>query len=460
MRSEIRLVHTADSHIGYKQYHSEIRRQDFLNAFSSVINDSIEMNVDAVIHAGDLFDTRNPTLDDILDTIAILSKLKSADIPFLAIVGNHESKQNSQWLDLFENMGIAVRLGTEPYRIDGVSIYGIDNISRSKISSFDYSLFNAQEESDYNIIVMHQLMKPFSFGEWDCREVIDSLPFNVDAILLGDYHIHDKTMVGDAWVTYSGSTERNSASEKERRSYNIVKISDSGIDISRRHIPTREFAFIPVNISGVSDIYEDIFGKIDEHNLKDRVVFVDIHGETSVPVSYTDIEEHLRNRGALVSRVRDMRIAGNRPDNLSISVSFSDPDEAVKKEINRMHLTSAGLLIDEIVRDLNIPKSRVDAESEERIASMMETMDFKQMDFDNEQTYSDNLNAGSEQSEESTQVRKSLIESEVDMVTAQSDDEPETETSKEQSSGKVTDPDRPEQGRHSSLKQHNLGDFL
>lgn len=124
-----------------------------------------------------------------------------------------------------------------------------------------------------------------------------------------------------------------------------------------------------------------------------------------------------------------------------------------------MHLTSAGLLIDEIVRDLNIPKSRVDAESEERIASMMETMDFKQMDFDNEQVYSDNLNSDDKQPEESTQVRRSLIESEVDVVTVQSDEEPETGTSKEQSP-ENTDPARPEQGKQGSLKQHNLGDFL
>src|SRR6056297_1639817 len=128
MERDIRILHTADTHIGYRQYHSEVRRQDFIDAFSRVIDDAIEMKMDAVIHAGDLFDSRNPTLEDILDTINILSKLKQKNIPFLSIVGNHESKQHTQWLDLFESMGIATRLGILPYKIQNVAIYGIDNV--------------------------------------------------------------------------------------------------------------------------------------------------------------------------------------------------------------------------------------------------------------------------------------------------------------------------------------------
>jgi exonuclease SbcD len=125
MVREIRIIHTADTHLGYKQYHSEFRRKDFFDAFEVVINDAVEMQVDAVVHAGDLFDSRNPTLEDLLETINILSRLKAASIPFFGIVGNHESKQNTQWLDLFEEMGLAARLGKKPRLIGDAAIYGI-----------------------------------------------------------------------------------------------------------------------------------------------------------------------------------------------------------------------------------------------------------------------------------------------------------------------------------------------
>ncbi|MDD4248839.1 MAG: metallophosphoesterase, partial [Methanosarcina sp.] len=63
MVHETRILHTADTHLGYRQYHNEVRRQDFFKAFEVVIQDAVDMQVDAVVHAGDLFDSRNPTLE-------------------------------------------------------------------------------------------------------------------------------------------------------------------------------------------------------------------------------------------------------------------------------------------------------------------------------------------------------------------------------------------------------------
>ena len=376
MSREVRLIHTADSHIGYRQYHSEVRRQDFLDAFSVVINDAVEMGVDAVVHAGDLFDSRNPTLDDILDTMNILSRLRNADIPFISIVGNHESKQSTQWLDLFQRMGIATRLGPTPQRVGNVAVYGIDSVPKSKIPVFDYSVFEgAAQDCDHNILVMHQLMNPFPFGEWDCEEVLDSLPFDVNAILLGDYHKYEKVKVRDTWVTYCGSSERNSASEKEERSYNIITINDSGMDISKRRIPTRDFVFIPVELQ---DGPGDIFSSIKEHDVEEKVVFVDISGNPDISVSYSEIEDFLLSNNALVPRVRDMRTGDSVSGEEPLEISFSDPDEAVKQEIKKMNLTSGGIVIDEIVRDSVIGKSKVDLETENRIVGILEDMDFTQ----------------------------------------------------------------------------------
>ena len=103
------------------------------------------MQVDAVVHAGDLFDSRNPTLEDLLETMNLLFRLKAANIPFFGIVGNHESKQNTQWLGLFEEMGLAVRLGKTPRLVGDTAIYGIDSVPKSKIPLYDYSGFEVPE---------------------------------------------------------------------------------------------------------------------------------------------------------------------------------------------------------------------------------------------------------------------------------------------------------------------------
>jgi len=133
-----RVIHTGDTHIGYRQYHSPERRQDYLRAFRQVIDDAIDDEVEAVIHAGDLFHDRRPGLADLQGTISILRDLRAAEIPFLAVVGNHEQKRTGQWLDLLQDLDLANRLGSEPYRIDGTAIYGLDFVPRSKRDDLDY----------------------------------------------------------------------------------------------------------------------------------------------------------------------------------------------------------------------------------------------------------------------------------------------------------------------------------
>ncbi|WP_340820207.1 exonuclease SbcCD subunit D [Methanolobus sp. WCC4] len=374
---EIRIVHTGDTHLGYRQYHSDVRRKDFFNAFSSVVDDAIDMGVDAVVHAGDLFDSRNPTLDDILDAMGLFSKLKDAGIPLLAIVGNHESKQSTQWLDLYSSLGLVTRLGPEPYVLGGVAVYGIDSVAKTKIPLFDYSMFDGKgTAARYNLLVMHQLVKPFAFGEWDIKEVIDSIPFDIHAVLLGDNHKYEITKVDDAWVTYAGSTERNSTAEREPRSYNIVTIGDGGIEISRRTIETRDFVFIPVTLAEGSNALDDVFSTIKEHDITDKVVFVELSGDTMSKLDLSEVEKFLLSRGALVPGIKDLRSGVDSLADSSLKVSFSDPDDVVKEEIRKMNLTSGGLLLDEIIRDPQFVKTRVGDEAEAKLGELLERIDF------------------------------------------------------------------------------------
>ncbi len=315
----------------------------------------------------------------------ILSRLKIANIPFFGIVGNHESKQNTQWLDLFEEMGLAARLGKKPQLVGDVAIYGIDSVPKSKIPLYDYSGFEIPESLPENcskLLVMHQIMPPSPFPDWDCAEVLENMPFKVDAVLLGDYHEYEKIKVGETWVTYSGSTERNSASEKEPRSYSIITLSGEGLEISRRTIPTRNFIFITAKLDGEEKPYEQIFSIVSERleEIPDSVVFLEVSGDSGSVLSFSEIEEYLLSKGALVSNVKDARIKEGFPEEVVVA-AFSDPDRAVAEEIRRMSLNDGGLIVDEVIRNPDVPRSRVDEETENRLMGLIEEIDFKDPDF-------------------------------------------------------------------------------
>src|SRR6056297_2529259 len=339
-----RVIHTGDTHVGYRQYHSPERRDDFLAAFERVVDDAVEEGVDAVVHAGDLFHDRRPDL---------------------AVVGNHESTRGDQWLDLLETLGLATRLGDEPVVVGDAAFYGLDHVPLSKREDLEYEF--ADHDAEYATLVTHGLFQPFEFGNWDAAEVLTEASVEFDAMLLGDNHRPGKKRVADAWVTYCGSTERASADEREDRGYNIVRFDDD-VSITRRGIPTRDFAFVTVDL-GEDEGIDRVRETIREHALEDAVALVTIEGEGG-EVTPARVEEFALDQGALVARVNDRREV--TPEDEQRGVSFADPDDAVRKRVREMGLSDAARELDETVRASKLADSNVRGAVEDRVDELVD----------------------------------------------------------------------------------------
>jgi len=358
-----RVIHTGDTHVGYQQYHSPERRADFRRAFDAVVDDAIEEGVDAVIHAGDLFHDRRPELPDLMAVLSALRRLDDADIPFLAIVGNHEATRTGEWLDLFEGTGLATRLDDRPEVVGDTAFYGLDWVPEPRRDGLDYEF--ESHDAAHAALVSHGLFTPFEFGEWDTETVLAESTVEFDAMLLGDNHKADTAEVAGTWVTYCGSTERASASEEEARGYNLVTFN-GGVDIRRRSLDTRPFAFVSVDLAEGEGI-ERVREQVRQHDLADAVCIVEITGEGE-PVTPAAIEEAGEEAGALLVRVTDRREIEEEAD---IGVSFADPDEAVSERVSEMGLSTAARDVDETVRESKVADSNVREEVKNRVSDLL-----------------------------------------------------------------------------------------
>ncbi len=362
-----RIIHTGDTHLGYQQYHRPERRADFLDSFRQVVEDAIARDVDAVVHAGDLFHDRRPTLSDVLGALSVLRDLSDADIPFLAIVGNHESKRDAQWLDLFETMGLATRLGASPALVDGVAVYGLDFVPRSQRDGLDYGF--ESNDAGHAVLVTHGLFEPFAHGDWDARDILTSSPVAFDALLLGDDHEPKTTRVEkpyETWLSYCGSTERASTAERAERGYNIV-VFEEAIDIRRRGLDTRDFVFVDVEL-GHGEGTTRVTERLSEHDLTDSVVVVSIDGEGD-PVTPATIEDYAAERGALTTRITDHR---EQPDEPDVEVTFADPDDAVRDRLEELQLSPAARELDETIRASKVADSNLADTVQQRVAERIE----------------------------------------------------------------------------------------
>ena len=359
-----RVIHTGDTHLGYRQYHAPERRQDFLDAFRAVVEDAVAADVDAVVHAGDLYHDRQPGLRDILDTISVLRPLRDADIPFLAVVGNHEGTRDAQWLDLFETLGLAERLDDSPRRVGDTAFYGLDYVPESKRDDLDYEFDG--HDADSAALVSHGLFTPFPHADWDLDVVLSESTVDFDAVLLGDNHAADTAQVGDTWVTYCGSTERASASERDPRGYNVVAFQED-VAISRKGIDTRDFVFVDVDL-GPEDGTAFVQERLREHDLTDAVVVVTVEGDGE-NVTPAEIERFGDDHGALLTRVNDRREVEDATD---VEVSFADPDDAVRERVREMGLSEPTLDVDQTVRDATVADANVRERVEQRAQAVLD----------------------------------------------------------------------------------------
>jgi len=363
-----RVIHTGDTHLGYRQYHRTERREDFLEAFRTVLEDAVADDVDAVVHAGDLFHDRQPGLPDLLGAISVLETLDDADIPLLAVVGNHESKRDAQWLDLFETMGLATRLGRDPVVVGDTAFYGLDFVPRTRREDLEYD-FEAHAAA-HAALVSHGRFAPVvpDYGrvEWDAREVLDAASVDFDAMLLGDEHAPTRQRIDDTWVTYCGSTERASADERDERGYNIVEFDDA-VHIGRRGIETREFVFLDLELDS-GEGADRVQDRLREHDLEGAVVHVSISGDgDSVPAAR--IESAAADEGALVARVNDRRERREAGDH---DVAFADPDDAVRDRVRELGLSEAARDLDETIRASTVADANVADEVERRVAELLD----------------------------------------------------------------------------------------
>ncbi len=350
-----RILHTADTHLGCRQYGLEERREDFSKAFGQIVDMAIAEKVDALVHAGDLFDERYVSAEDLRDVLQGLFKLKEAHIPFLGIVGNHEQRRGVQWIDLFAGLELATHLGSEPYKLNEFALYGMDYAGRRDLQL-------PKLKGKKNMLVLHQMLdkaQPMQEAELKLADLIQT---GASMVLLGDYHEHRVWTEEKTMVTYPGSSERWALSEASPRGVSLIDLDSQRLD--RREIKTRAFVFVREG--------EDPIKGIDAHakELKHSIVVVYLKEE-----GYTvrEIEEHGLSKGALAVRVRDLR----RPELngaavVSVGIEIGNLDQRIAEKLDREHFSAWTRRIDSIIRDEHIADSRVDDEVSRYLETILE----------------------------------------------------------------------------------------
>ncbi|MHC1680216.1 MAG: exonuclease SbcCD subunit D [Methanomassiliicoccales archaeon] len=246
----MRIVHIADSHVGFSAYRRSDpetgmnqREVDIYQAFDRLVDSIISKRPDAVLHSGDLFDSVRPSNRALSVVLEQLLRLSEAKIPVVLIAGNHSTprlKETGSVFRLFEH-------------IEGVTAFYTPGMHRLELGDLTITCFPHQDKESmvealqtwkrgrgrYEVGMLHagiQGLTRYSMGEANELNLPSSLlNLEADYIALGHFHDHEQ-ITENAW--YCGSLERLSFAEAgQEKGYMLVDLERDKKDFIR--LPSR-----------------------------------------------------------------------------------------------------------------------------------------------------------------------------------------------------------------------------
>ncbi|MET0600598.1 MAG: exonuclease SbcCD subunit D [Baekduia sp.] len=220
----MKLAHLSDTHLGYRRYHYTVeggrntRERDFYKAFERAIDEIIELQPDAIVHSGDLFDGFHPSNTAMLVAVKQFKRLQKAQIPTVVIAGNHSTPRvaaTDHIFGLFNQLDCVTAVHVQPEVIE-IGELAVTAIPHCNDPAQLREWINAARPSTahrFNVLVAHVGLEGLGrvgaseAGNVEVSgEALEAVAGEFTYVALGHLHKYDRRARMNA--VYAGSLER------------------------------------------------------------------------------------------------------------------------------------------------------------------------------------------------------------------------------------------------------------
>lgn len=250
-----RVVAISDAHLGRSHYHAvneagiNQREADIAAAWHRAVDAALELDPDAILILGDLFDSPRPSYRAFREGARGLRTLAASGVPVLAISGNHDTPRLREsgspygvLADAFPGMRLVFRGQLESVDLlAGVRVHAVPQCrDDEELKQVIGQAAEARSADHLNVLVTHAavtlLSRRYSYGDVNELQVdLSTLDPGFDRILLGHFHNFAR-VAPNAW--YPGSTETFSFADvpkhDEPRVKGVLEL-DSTSGVVRHH---------------------------------------------------------------------------------------------------------------------------------------------------------------------------------------------------------------------------------
>ena len=208
-----------------------------------------DVGAEAMIIAGDLFDSDRVPLSTCRQIIAVIESF--SEISFIYLAGNHEKSAFVECgLAMPKNLKIFTNSDTR-FDFGELSVYGLTDAERSAIVGL------TPDPGRRNILVLHGALTDGKSSGGDVIGIDDLKDKGFDYIALGHYHSYEvRELDKRCKAVYCGTPEGRGFDECGEKGYVLLDIDESGVSHRFRKFARRTVRRIEVNAEGVTERYE------------------------------------------------------------------------------------------------------------------------------------------------------------------------------------------------------------
>jgi len=329
----LRLLHTADVHLGAR--HADLgeqaaaQRERQFAAFRATVDLALAEKVDAVLVAGDLFDSNTPPRRSVERVVAELRRLAEAAIRTVIVPGTHDVYDGASVYRAYDLPALAGLpadtdrlLVLTPERPDVVlapldlvvhgRVFATKRAPRSPLAGFDVA---ADERATWHVGMIHGSLSIPGRTEHDevvftAEEVAAS---HLDYLALGHWHSTQRGQAGATVWAYSGAPEPVALDQDRAGNVLLVALEERNggrhVTIEERRVGRTRFERVELDAAGVGS-QPALVERLAAHADPDLVLDVRVIGlrPDDLDLVPEEVERELADRFFRV-RVRDASAA-------------------------------------------------------------------------------------------------------------------------------------------------------
>ncbi len=286
----MRLLHTADLHLGCRFVSlgekGGSQRRQLLDTFDAIVELAVSEAVDAILVAGDLFDSNTPSATTVERVKAASARLCDASIPVFVIPGTHDcGGPSSIWRSLELGPTVTVFLETGHRTLPELDLVVHALVIQGKKAPEDaFSLLRRSGEASVEVGMAHgSLAIPGLIDRDDLliqqQEAADT---GLDYLALGHWHSFRTDDCGSVVACYPGAPEMIALDQRGAGRVAMVTLEKGKRPkVEARQVGRRRFESLNLRVDGLGS-REGIERQVREKADRDLVLDVTLSGLCSL----------------------------------------------------------------------------------------------------------------------------------------------------------------------------------